>query len=129
MIRAVLFLILPILCFGEKLSISPEVARQIGQKVWKNECGGTLERLTYWNPKENFPSLGIGHFIWYPIGKKEQFDETFPLLLTFLQNEGIKLPDWLKNAKGCPWPSHEEFYRKINSPEVKQLRELLFETK
>ena len=124
-----LLLLIPILCFGENFSISPEVSRQIGQKIWKNECGGTLEGLTHWNAGENFPSLGIGHFIWYPAGKKERFEETFPALIVFLEKQGTDLPIWLKNSQGCPWTSREEFYQKIQTLEVKQLREFLYNTK
>lgn len=124
-----LLLLIPILCFGENFSISPDVSRQIGQKIWKNECKGTLEGLTHWNVGENFPSLGIGHFIWYPLGKKERFEETFSALLTFLEQEGADLPRWLKNAQGCPWATREEFYQKIHSLEMKQLREFLYNTR
>ncbi|RYD29224.1 MAG: hypothetical protein EOP87_18635, partial [Verrucomicrobiaceae bacterium] len=38
----------------------------IGRKIWQNESGGTVNGLTAWNGGEGFPSLGIGHFIWYP---------------------------------------------------------------
>ena len=38
----------------------------LGEKIWKNECGGTVEGLTHWNKGEAFGSFGIGHFIWYP---------------------------------------------------------------
>jgi hypothetical protein len=126
--KLLLFLI-PILCFGENFSISPKVSRQIGQKIWKNECKGTLEGLTHWGVGENFPSLGIGHFIWFPIGIKERFEETFPSLLKFLEQEGTVLPEWLKKAQGCPWSTREEFYEKIQSPKVKELREFLYQTR
>jgi hypothetical protein len=44
------------------LSESQKMA--IGKKIWQNECGGTVDGLTTWNVGEEFPSLGIGHFIW-----------------------------------------------------------------
>ena len=47
-------------------AISHEI---VGRKVWVNECDGTVAGLTSWNADEAFPSLGIGHFIWYPAGK------------------------------------------------------------
>jgi len=109
--------------------VSSQDAHKIGEKIWKNECGGTIEGLTSWKNGENFPSLGIGHFIWYPFGKKERFQETFPSLLNFLQKEGVILPLWLKTARGCPWRSRQEFYDKIQSPEMKSLRQLLFDTR
>jgi hypothetical protein len=46
--------------------LTQEQAQTIGRQIWKNECGGTQEGLTSWNKGEEFPSLGIGHFIWYP---------------------------------------------------------------
>ena len=41
---------------------------RIGKRIWSNECNGTVDGLTSWNTGENFASLGIGHFIWYPAG-------------------------------------------------------------
>ena len=41
-------------------------AMTIGRRVWENESGGTLQGLTHWGYGEEFASLGIGHFIWYP---------------------------------------------------------------
>ena len=109
-------------------TVAPQDAQVIAEKIWKNECGGTVEGLTHWNQGENFGSFGIGHFIWYPMGKKERFEETFPDLLRFLQNSGIVLPKWLKEARGCPWHSREEFYRNIESTAMRALRQLLLDT-
>lgn len=117
------------LCVLQAFSISPEVVRTFGEKIWKNECGGTTYGLTYWNKGEPFPSFGIGHFIWYPESKTDRFQETFPKLLLFLNTQGIKLPLWLIQAKSCPWNSRDEFYQKIESAEMRSLRELLLITK
>lgn len=111
------------------LSISPEDANRIGERIWKNECAGTIEGLTNWKKGENFASLGIGHFIWYSAGKREQFQETFPDLLQFLQQEGAKLPNWLDVASPCPWNSREEFDENKESSKMKNLRQFLLETK
>lgn len=111
------------------MSISTHEANKIGERIWKNECHGTLEGLTYWNRGENFASLGIGHFIWYSAGHQERFEETFPALLTFLQQKGATLPAWLKEASGCPWSSREDFYQQIQSPKMKSLRQFLFDTR
>lgn len=113
----------------QAISISPDEARKIAEKIWKNECGGTLEGLTSWNKGENFGSFGIGHFIWFPKDNQERFQETFPGLLTFLQSEKIHLPDWLKSAQGCPWTSRENFYSHVSSPEMNELRQLLYDTR
>lgn len=123
------FLVLFLISFGTVFSISPEDTQKLAEKIWKNECGGSLEGLTHWGERENFPSLGIGHFIWYPAGKKDRFKETFPDLLLFLQKEGTVLPAWLKTAQGCPWNNREEFYSQIKTPHMQQLRQFLFDTK
>ncbi|MBI5273764.1 MAG: hypothetical protein HY860_01775 [Chlamydiales bacterium] len=104
-------------------------AEQIAEKIWQNECGGTVDGLTTWNKGENFPSLGIGHFIWYPTGIKEPFEETFPSLLLFLQTQGAVLPTFLKEQASCPWNTRDEFYSQIESINMKQLRQFLVDTK
>lgn len=110
-------------------SVSQETAHKIAEKVWKNECGGKIDGLTSWKKGENFGSFGIGHFIWYPVGRSERFEETFPLLLKFFKSEGVTLPAWLEKAQGCPWHSREEFYLNIKSAEMVELRQLLVDTK
>ena len=120
------------LCFMATVNaftVSPQNAAIIGERIWKNECAGTVEGLTNWKKGENFPSLGIGHFIWYQTDKKERFQETFPELLKFLDKEGVALPDWLKSASGCPWTSREEFNKDMQSPKMKSLRQFLFDTR
>ncbi len=131
MLRSTLFLIFCFsYCFAaHALSITPETAAQVGDRIWKNECAGTVEGLTHWGKGENFPSLGIGHFIWYPVGVKERFDEMFPKLLSFLQENGVILPAWLKNAEGAPWATRDDFYLKTQSASMIELRKLLLSTK
>lgn len=111
------------------LSISAQDAAKIGKKIWKNECAGTFEGLTNWKEGENFPSLGIGHFIWYPAQKKERLQETFPALIAFLQKEKADLPEWLKTTLECPWDSREQFYQDFSSPKMQALRQFLFDTR
>jgi hypothetical protein len=111
------------------LSISTQDAEKIGEKIWKNECAGTVEGLTHWNKGEDFASLGIGHFIWYSAGKKERFEETFPALLKFLQKEGVIIPSWLKDSAACPWNSRDAFCADAKSPKMKDLRQLLLDTR
>lgn len=129
--KSILFLMV-LLCYMGGVYTAPISlleAEKIGNMIWKNECGGTFEGLTHWNKGENFASLGIGHFIWYPTQKREKFEETFPRLLKFFQQEGVSLPAWLEKTQGCPWNSREEFYENIQSPEMKNLRQFLFDTK
>ncbi len=97
----------------------------VGRRVWQNECGGSREGLTSWNTGEDFASLGIGHFIWYPSGRGGPFEESFPRLLIYLEEHRVRIPEWLKKGRGCPWGSRAEFQGDSNSARMKELRELL----
>ena len=66
------------------IELSRAEASRIAKKIWQNECAGTVEGLTSWNAGENFASLGIGHFIWYPKGVRGHFEESFPGLVSFV---------------------------------------------
>lgn len=110
---------------GADLQISQAQAQRIGQRIWQNECGGTIPGLTSWNEGENFASLGIGHFIWYPRLQRGPFEESFPNLLAFISVRGKKLPAFLSADAPCPWNSRAEFQRAQNSETMKQLRTFL----
>ncbi len=110
------------------LDLSPAAASLIGHKVWLNECSGTVSGLTSWNVGENFPSLGIGHFIWYPPGATYPFEESFPGMIAFLQSRGVLLPTWLTPQTKCPWLSREEFLRDAQSKRMIELRSMLEKT-
>jgi hypothetical protein len=110
------------------VKLSDAQAMEIGKRIWKNECAGTIEGLTTWNSGEQFASLGIGHFIWYPVGKTGPFEESFPGLVRYLESQGIKVPAWISQAKGCPWATRAEFQRDFQSPKMKELRTLLAQT-
>lgn len=120
-------LVLPV---SAAVSLSHQEAARIGRKIWQNECGGTIAGLTSWNAGENFASLGIGHFIWYPAGARGPFEESFPSLVRYAQQRGAKLPDFLLAAKSedCPWASRAEFLAAEASPKMKQLRMFLADT-
>jgi hypothetical protein len=110
------------------IRISDAEAESIGKKIWRNECAGTKDGLTSWNKGEDFPSLGIGHFIWYPAGKRGPFKESFPGLIDFLQSQGVRLPEWLVAAKACPWPDRASFMADFNGAKLTGLRDLLTST-
>jgi hypothetical protein len=112
------------------IDISPADAQRIGKRIWQNECDGTISGLTSWNAGENFASLGIGHFIWYPKGQRGPFEESFPKLLSFVAAHGAKLPRFLLPGRDsfCPWNSRAEFQQAINSPTMAQLRQFLVDT-
>ncbi|RKZ54263.1 MAG: hypothetical protein DRR00_01525 [Candidatus Parabeggiatoa sp. nov. 3] len=108
------------------IQVAERDADRIGKKIWMNEGSGKIKNLTIWNQGENFASLGIGHFIWYPAGKEGSFKETFPELIVFLQEQGVEIPTWLQ--KTPPWKSYTAFKRDEQSADMKQLRTLLVNT-
>lgn len=103
----------------------------IGDKIFKNETGGRIDQLSHWNLREDFASMGIGHFTWYPAGRKQRFGNTFPGLLDYLQENGVQLPQWVQQARftGAPWRTREELLQAKNTPEVKQFSQLLYDTR
>lgn len=106
--------------------LTPDQLQRVGRRIWQNECGGTVSGLTSWNSGEDFASLGIGHFIWYPAGKRGPFEESFPPLASFLRSRGISMPEWALGT--CPWTSKSQFEADKNGPRQTQLRELLVQT-
>ena len=110
-----------------EISVSHAEAMSIGRKIWQNECGGTIAGLTSWNAGEDFASLGIGHFIWYPAGRRGPFEESFPAFLHFAEQHGAKLPEEVM-ARGdapCPWNSRAEFLAAQSSARMKIVRKFL----
>lgn len=108
-------------------SLTPEQAIEIGVKVWQNECAGTIDGLTSWNEGEEFASLGIGHFIWYPPYHSGPYLETFPELVKYLKEQKVDFPRWIEEAHGCPWKTREQFKRavQLQSKQMVDLRNLL----
>jgi hypothetical protein len=111
-------------------TISRADALRIGHKVWQNECNGSVAGLTSWNEGENFASLGIGHFIWYPKNVHGPFEESFPKLISYVSQRGTKLPGMLLGVGElrCPWNSRSAFLRAQQTAEMKQLRQFLADT-
>jgi len=115
----------------DSMTLSQSEALKIGKRVWQNECNGTISGLTSWNRGEDFASLGIGHFIWYPKGRRGPFEESFPKLVSFVSNRGAKLPTVLlgvSRGRPCPWNSRAEFVRAEHTLEMNQLRRFLADT-
>lgn len=81
--------------------------RDIGARVWSNECAGSVQGLVSWNAGEGFPSLGIGHFIWYPSGRKAAFEESFPKLIAYAEAKRVAVPSFFRGA--APWPNRSAF--------------------
>jgi hypothetical protein len=130
-----LFLLVSAVVATAAINLSPSDTRRIGKKIWQNECNGTVAGLTSWNSGENFASLGIGHFIWYPKGQRGPFEESFPKFLRFARNNRALLPVGLQHhteadpgAAGCPWNSRAEFYQASQTVRMKELRQFLATT-
>lgn len=108
------------------MEISHKEAESIGKGIFFNECSSKKDRLVWWNVGENFPSLGIGHFIWYPKDTKGPFEETFPALLAFFKENHVEIPGWLLD--GCPWDSRDAFLDSAQNAKKKELQDLLSRT-
>lgn len=91
---------------GGALGANP-MKERIATKIWQNECAGSVKGLVSWNAGEEFPSLGIGHFIWYPRGVKGRFEESFPEFVRFAKSRGVSVPEWMEGA--APWGTKKEF--------------------
>src|ERR1700733_1671583 len=89
------------------MEISQGEAESIGKGIFFNECGSKRDRLVWWNGGEDFASLGIGHFIWYPKGSRGIYEETFPELMGFFKENHVEVSGWM--MEGCPWHSKDAF--------------------
>lgn len=110
--KTILFLILStMLLFSSELKLTPKQANYIAKKVWQNEGAGLDKYLVHWNDGEDFASVGIGHFIWFSKGHTERFREVFPMVLAFMEERDVQMPDWLNSKTPLPWNSKAEFYQ------------------
>ena len=102
----------------------------IATRIFQNETGGETRFLTYWGAGEDFPSFGIGHFIWFPKGVDAPFDETFPAMAAFVAEQGAQLPVWMQGLQpfDAPWGSKQEFDQSWSSSEMAELRVWLEQT-
>ena len=105
-----------------------EAIARIGDEIRWNETGGRSERLAYWAPGEGHASLGIGHFIWYPAGRRGPYRESFADLLDFLDRRGVALPPWSTPPRACPWPDRAAFEAAGGDPQMAELRTFLIAT-
>jgi hypothetical protein len=124
----IFFLSMAISLSASKISLTTEQQKIIGMSIWRNECAQSTTKLTFWNQKEPFPSFGIGHFIWFPQNYNGPYTQTFPDLLRFLTQHDIDLPEWLKNARACPWETRDSFMADFEGTRLTALRTLLANT-
>ncbi|MDQ6959084.1 MAG: hypothetical protein Q9M24_08250 [Mariprofundaceae bacterium] len=118
--------------------VLPEAATQdqvqlerIAKLIFQNECAAKEACLTSWNKGEEFASLGIGHFIWYPQGTSENdkhFSESFPRLIRFMYEQGVEIPPWIQADKGCPWPNRKAFKNEQKTQKITELRLFLIKS-
>lgn len=118
------------LALGELPNLDRQQMQWLGDRVFANECNRDFDCLTSWNSGEDFPSLGIGHFIWYRAEQNERFEETFPDLLQYYKLQGIALPTWLAAQENLdsPWLSREQFLGEQDSSRMQELRQFLADT-
>ena len=116
--------------WGQLPQFNPQQMDWLGDRVFANECNRKFSCLTSWNEGEDFPSLGIGHFIWYKQQQNERFEETFPSLLAFYKKHGYELPSWLEALENsdAPWQNREQFLADLDSQRMRQLRDFLGST-
>jgi len=104
-------------------TLSASQKQKIGHKIWQNESGNSVAGLTHWNEGEEFPSMGIGHFIWYPKGFQGRWTESFPLFINYAGQRGSQgIPSWVLNSRHCPWPDKAAFQRDFNGSRLSSLR-------
>lgn len=117
--------------FDHSVRVSSSELRLIADRIFRNEGGNQVSNLVHWNNGENFASMGIGHFTWYPAGRRARFGNTFPGLLHYMESNGVHLPTWLQKARhqGAPWRTRTELARAKNSSQVKELQQLLYRTR
>lgn len=107
-------------------NLSAKSREKIGNKIWQNESGRSFTGLTHWNIGEEFPSMGIGHFIWYPRGFQGRWTESFPLFIAYAnQRKSGSVPAWVLAHRYCPWPDKASFSRDFNGPRLSELRRWL----
>lgn len=104
--RIVMYLLITLKAFS--LDINYKELKKIGELIYINEAGGRVEDLIDWNEGEEFPSLGIGHFIWYPKGYEGPFEESFPSLKEVFERENIEIPKIFED-NDAPWTDRRSF--------------------
>lgn len=116
---------------AEDLLYTDEQADCAARMLFMNECSGRDRNLLYWSPAEKFPSLGIGHFIWYPADSAGPFRESFPGFLDFARESGLAPPAWIEALpdRHAPWRSREEFQAELGGEKMNVLLAFLRDTK
>ena len=119
------------IAYSQGVSLSAEETMKIAERIFANECSSKDEYLLQWNEGEDFLSLGIGHFIWYPEDQEGPFDESFTDYLGFAKASGEEVPGWLGTDPfvPCPWDSREDFLHSQEDDRLIELKEFIIATK
>jgi len=112
----------------ESLGLDEQDYQKIIQYVSGNEFQNDPESSIDWNEGEDFASLGMGHFIWYPEGVEQKFTESFPKMAVVLWRSwptSSDIPPQLRSAfnyskefifkssgevRFCPWAKRTSFF-------------------
>lgn len=135
MIRKVIFFILLMTLYAFNDSRAFEISKAdtliIADRVFKNECSIEKNCLLEWGAGEDFLSLGLEHFIWYPSNAPNIFKEGFRSYLQYAREAGEHFPVWLDKTPfpPCPWVSREEFLRSKDSQQYKDILDFMVRTK
>jgi hypothetical protein len=110
-----------------ELKLSLQQLEVIAKKIEHNETGGQDKFLLYWSEAEEFPSFGIGHFIWIPENVDVPFESTFYSMQAFVSAKH-PAPNWVNRLK-APWSNRAEFQLALQQCRLEDLRVWLLETK
>ena len=122
--KAILFILVSLtVLFSSSITLTQKQANYVAKKVWQNEGAGQDKYLVWWNKGEDFASVGIGHFIWFPKGHRERFREVFPMFIAFMEKKNVKIPLWLHSKTSLPWSTKAVFF-KAKKAKSKKYREL-----
>lgn len=104
--------------------LSEAELHKIALRIYQNECNSDPDKLLWWNQGEAFPSLGIGHFIWYPEGVDQPFKESFPGLVNYMLSEAVEVPTLLR-SQHAPWPNRTAYLALAQSEDISKLKQFL----
>ena len=114
-----------------EIRLTPNEETKLISFIAKKEFGGDWSKSVDWNPEEDFPSLGLGHYLWFPEGSKAPFNESFKDFIRFAYERdqkddlGLKFPEVLKLNNGeiapAPWSTRDAFLKAKKSGALEEL--------
>lgn len=115
----------------DALPLGPKQLDCLQEMIFFNECSCRPERMLTWRADEDFPSFGLGHFIWYPKGKKGPYRALFPEFLSYLEKREIAIPAWIVTlpTREAPWQDRKEFLDDLSSERMTSLKNFLDRTR